>query len=178
MARVFIGIGSNIEPALNIIKAIRSLCRKVRIIGVSTVYLTRPEDRPEQPPFYNCVIEAETEAPPRELKFGVLRPIEESLGRRRTADKSAARTIDLDIILYDDMVIRDNDLTVPDPGISRRAFIALPLRELSPALSLPDTGVPVAEIASSMDQSAMVPLTDYTETLRKEIFCRHGRGKG
>jgi len=175
MARVFLGVGSNIHPDENVRKALALLCSHVRITGISTVYLTDAEDRPEQSSYYNCVIEAETQTPPVEFKYSVLRKIEEAMGRIRTEDKSAARTIDLDLILYDDLIMETETLTLPDPQISRRAFVALPLHELSPELRLPGSGVSIAEIAASLPQTGgMKPLKQYTELLRKEI-CHHER---
>ncbi len=170
MARAFLSVGSNIEPAENVRRALELLCRHVRVTSISTVFLTPAEDRPEQPPYYNCVVEVETQIPPIELKYSVLRQIEESLGRKRTADKFAARTIDLDIVLYDDLIIKTDDLTIPDQQIHRRPFVALPLQELSPGLRIPGSDLSIAEIAASLPQSTMLPLKDYTEILRKE-FC-------
>lgn len=172
MAQAFLSVGSNMDPADNVRRAIELLCRHVRVTGISTVYLTSAEGRPEQPFYYNCVVEVETQTPPVELKYTVLRRIEESLGRKRTEDKFAARTIDLDLILYDDLIMKNGDLTLPDPQIQRRAFLALPLQELSPGLRLPGSGLPIAEIAASLPQIAMKPLKDYTEILRKEL-CHH-----
>lgn len=177
MAKAFLGIGSNIEPDTNIKKALQSLSGHVRINKISTVYINPAEGRPEQPCFYNCVAEIETQIPPFELKFDVLRPIEESLGRKRTEDKYAARTIDLDLLLYDDMIIKNDRLTIPDPQIEQRAFVALPLQELAPGLKLPGSKLSIAEIAAALDQSGIEPLKKYTEMLRKEIFCRHGHAE-
>jgi 2-amino-4-hydroxy-6-hydroxymethyldihydropteridine diphosphokinase len=100
MTRAFIGIGSNIDPAENVRAAIRSLAQQTRLVGISMVYCTDALDRPEQPPYYNCVVAIETEVPPAEVKHGILHPIENSLGRKRTADRYAPRTIDLDLIVY------------------------------------------------------------------------------
>jgi 2-amino-4-hydroxy-6-hydroxymethyldihydropteridine diphosphokinase len=174
MSQVFLSLGSNIDPAENIRKAIEFLCRHVRVTRISTVYLTPAEGRPEQPRYYNCVAEVETEIPPGELKYVILRRIEESLGRKRTADKFAARTIDLDIILYDDLIIKTDEITLPDPDIELRAFVALPLQELSPKLQLPGTGKSIADVAASLPEGGMTPLHQYTEMLRKEI-CRDER---
>jgi dihydroneopterin aldolase/2-amino-4-hydroxy-6-hydroxymethyldihydropteridine diphosphokinase len=116
----------------------------------------------------------ETQTPPVEFKYSILRPIEEALGRKRLGDKFAARTIDLDLILYDDLIMETEPLTLPDPQISRRAFVALPLHELSPELRLPGSGISIAEIAASLPQGEMQPLEQYTEILRKEI-CQHER---
>jgi 2-amino-4-hydroxy-6-hydroxymethyldihydropteridine diphosphokinase len=176
MARAFLSVGSNIDPADNIKKALVLLCRHTDIRGISTVYLNPAEDRPEQAPYYNCVVEVATEIPPAEFKYSVLRKIEETMERKRTADKSAARTIDLDLILYDEMIVHSGGLTLPDPQIFRRAFVASPLLELSPELRLPGTGKSVAEVAASLRENTMTPLREYTELLRKEI-CSHGQRK-
>ncbi len=85
MPFVYIAVGSNIEPEENIPKALRMLARQVCITGVSTFYRTPAVDSLSSPDFINGVVRAETEIPPRELKFGVLRPIESALGRRRSS---------------------------------------------------------------------------------------------
>jgi 2-amino-4-hydroxy-6-hydroxymethyldihydropteridine diphosphokinase len=175
MAKVFLSVGSNIDPAENVSSALALLARHTEITGISTVYLTPAEDRPDQPSYYNCVIEVETGMPPVEFKLSVLREIEKALGRERTEDKSAARPIDLDLILYDDMIIENETLTLPDPQILRRAFIAVPLHELSPGLRLPGSNMSIAEIAASLPDRGMKPLKQYTENLRKEIRRRERR---
>jgi len=177
MARAFLSIGSNIHPVENVQKALELLCKYVRITGVSTVYLTPAEDRPEQPSYYNCVVEVETQTPAIEIKYSILRPIEETLGRSRSGDKFAARTIDLDLILYGDLVLETETLTLPDPQIVQRAFVALPLQELEPELRLPGSGKSIREVAASLPQGGMTPLKQYTEILRKEI-CQHEHREG
>ena len=170
MTRAFVSVGSNIDPAVNTEQALRLLGRETRITNISTVYETEAEGRPEQPRYYNCLAEIDTALPPRDLKFNVLRKIEEKLGRRRGVDKFAARTIDLDLILYDELMLAEEDLTLPDPDIARRPFLATPLEELAPGLVMPGTGVPIGEIARSLPRDAMQPLADYTKHLRKEIL--------
>ena len=167
MARAFVGIGSNIEPAENVEKAVSLLSAAVQIRGISTVYLTEAVGRPGQPPYYNCVVELETEEKPAELKQRVLRKIEKELGRIRGNDRSAARTIDLDLILYDRLVMTTEGLTLPDPDIVKRPFLAIPLLELAPDLQLPGSGLRINEIAAALPQDAMKPLQDYTARLRK-----------
>ena len=98
MARAFIGVGSNVEAGENVRRALRLLAQEMRVVGVSTVYETEPEGRPEQPRYYNCVVEIETEAPPAELKQS-LREIEDRLGRERSDDRYAPRIIDLDLLI-------------------------------------------------------------------------------
>lgn len=166
MPRVFLGIGSNIDPEYNVPAALRLLAAHARIAAISTFHRTEPIGRPEQQPYYNGVVEIASEMPPLELKTAVLAPIEEQLGRRRGADRYAARTIDIDILLYDDLVVADGTLRIPDPDIRTRAFVALPLAELAPELVLPDTGECVAAIAARMDAGTMIPLHDFTARLR------------
>jgi 2-amino-4-hydroxy-6-hydroxymethyldihydropteridine diphosphokinase len=163
-------MGSNINPGDNVREALRRLSRVVRILRISTVYMTEPLGRPEQSPYYNCVIVIQTRREPLVLKGQVLRRIEEGLGRERSEDKYAPRTIDLDLILYDDLVLKTDDLTLPDPQILQRPFLALPLQELEPALVIPGSGLSIEEVAAALPHNGMKPLTRYTELLRKE-FC-------
>ncbi len=143
---VYIAVGSNIEPEKNIISALIKLKSYVEIINISTFYKTKPIKRPEQPYFLNGIFHISTNIPPRKLKFEILRKIESELGRIRTDDKYAPRTIDLDIIIYDDKLIRQPDIRIPDPEIRKRSFIAIPLLELAPNIILPDTNEPLAEL--------------------------------
>jgi len=171
MARAFIGIGSNIEPAENVRAAIRGLARQTRLVAISTVYLTEAVGRTEQPPYYNCVVEIETEAPPADIKFGLLRGIENKLGRQRTADKYAPRTIDLDLIVYGDLTLDVDGIKLPDPEILDRPFLAIPLSELAPGMVLPSYGLRIGEIAARLPQDGMRPLPDYTKSLREELLA-------
>jgi dihydroneopterin aldolase/2-amino-4-hydroxy-6-hydroxymethyldihydropteridine diphosphokinase len=134
------------------------------------VYLTEPIGSAPQPPFYNCVIEIETELPPRELKHTVLRRIEDTLGRIRGGDKFAPRTIDLDLILYGDLAVTSDDLTLPDPDIAQRPFLAIGVHELAPGLVLPGSNVSIQKAASSLPRGNMKPLDNYTEHIRREIL--------
>lgn len=170
MARAFVSVGSNIDPETNIKDALLRLAREVDIRACSTIYLTDPVGPPGQPSFYNCVVEIETELPPGELKFGVLRDIEDGLGRRRSDDKFAPRTIDLDLILYDDLAMATDNLMLPDPDILQRPYLAISLSELAPGLVLPGSGAYVDEAASNLPRDSMKPLKSYTELIRKEIL--------
>ncbi len=169
MPSAYISVGSNISPEKNVKKAIILLSKNVFIKGISTFYKTLPFDRPGQPIFYNGVIQIETEASPQNLKYTLLRDIENKLYRRRTSDKSAPRTIDLDILIYEREVIHDNDLDIPDPDILARPFLALPLCELNPGLILPEWNRSIIEIAESLDCNEMKPLTKFTEILKRSI---------
>jgi len=169
MTRAYVAVGSNINPEENVKKAVHLLAHKTRVIGISTVYLTEPEGRSGQPPFYNLVVEVETEMPPKDLKYRVLRIIENDLDRVRTEDKYAPRTIDLDLILYNDLALQAEDLTLPDPEILRRPFLAFPLSELSPELILPGTALTIKQVLAGLSQARMKPMDGFTQLLRKEV---------
>ncbi len=170
MARAFVSIGSNIDPETNIKDALLRLRSEADIRAISTVYLTDPIGPQGQPSFYNCVIEIETGLPPAKLKFGVLRNIEAGLGRGRSDDKFAPRTIDLDLILYDNLMMTTKELTLPDPDILQRPYLAIALSELWPGLVLPGSDAPIDEEASNLPRDSMKPLKNYTGLIRKEIL--------
>jgi 2-amino-4-hydroxy-6-hydroxymethyldihydropteridine diphosphokinase len=172
MATAFVGVGSNVEPAENVRKALGVLSSQMRVLALSTVYETEPEGRPEQPRYYNCVVEIDTETPPGDLKRS-LREIEDCVGRVRTQDKFAPRTIDLDLLLYDDVVIHGEELTLPDPEIAVRPYLAAGLAELAPDLTLPGTGERFAELAERLPKQGMRPLNQYSTELKREVL--HGR---
>ncbi|MHB0878065.1 MAG: 2-amino-4-hydroxy-6-hydroxymethyldihydropteridine diphosphokinase [Anaerolineae bacterium] len=169
MARAYVGVGANVEPAENVRRALRLLAAHERLTAVSSVYRTPPLGRPEQDDYYNCVVEIETSRPPLELKRQVLRRIEREMGRTRGPDRYAARTIDLDLLAYDDLRLESEELTLPAPDIAERDFVAVPLAELAPTLLLPERGITVAEAASRLAGGNMVPLPHYTESLRGEL---------
>jgi len=168
--RVLVAVGSNIAPERNVPAALDMLAHQARLTGVSTFYRTAPLDRPEQPPFLNGVVRIETHQPARALKFQVLRAIERRLGRVRTEDAFAPRTIDLDIALYGHAVIDEPDLRVPDPDIRERPFLAIPLLELEPDLVLPDTGEELASLVQPEWASTMRPDESLTENLRANLL--------
>jgi dihydroneopterin aldolase/2-amino-4-hydroxy-6-hydroxymethyldihydropteridine diphosphokinase len=170
MAQAFIGVGSNIEPEKNIREALRRLGEYVQLTGISTFYVEPAIDGPEEPTFYNGVVAIETDLKPLNLKHEILRRIEAAMGRRRNATKNAPRTIDLDLLLYDDSALSNNDLSLPHPDILKRAFVAIPLYELAPDLVLPGSGLPVRQIVERFDATEMEPLREFTRLLRNELL--------
>ena len=177
MNRVFVGVGSNIDPERNVRRALELLCLDMPVSRVSSFYRTRPLARPGQGDFFNGVFEMDAWLGPRELKSFVLRRVEAELGRVRTVDPHAARTIDLDILLYGDLVIDEEGLVVPDPGIAERAFIAVPLFELAPDAVLPGSDRPLEKIVSAFKDHGMELLKEFTRSLREDLAVyqsRHG----
>ncbi|HPC96509.1 MAG TPA: 2-amino-4-hydroxy-6-hydroxymethyldihydropteridine diphosphokinase [Sedimentisphaerales bacterium] len=125
----FISVGSNIEPERNIVAALGLLRDRTRVAGSSTFYRTAPVGRPDQMPFINGVWRIDTVLSPVLVRDELLRPIEGKLGRRRCADKFAPRTIDLDLVLYNDHVRKDEAVCLPHPDLVR-PFVCVPVYEL------------------------------------------------
>lgn len=163
----FISIGSNIDPEENILKSIDLLKNHLKIISSSLFYQTEPLGNPHDPYFINGVIKVETTKIPESLKFSILRPIEETLGRKRADDKNAPRTIDLDILLYDDLVIKQDNMIIPDPQIEERNFLAVPLAELAPKLVPPGWKISLSDYVRTKSAQGMRPLDDFSEYVRR-----------
>ena len=170
MTRAFIGIGSNIDPMTNVSRAIRLLDREIHILAISTFYCTKPLGITGSPSFINGVIEIETEVPALDLKYGLLRPIEKKLGRQRSSDRNAPRTIDLDLLVYGEESIHSEELVLPEPEIAERSFLAIPLCELAPDLIPPGFGRTAREIADLFEVGKMERLDDFTQAIRKDIL--------
>ena len=101
---VYILLGSNIDKERNLPEAVRRLATLTRVTAVSSVYETAPVGLEDQPHFFNAAVLAETELPAATFRTQVLARVEQLLGRVRTADKNAPRTIDADMILFNDAV--------------------------------------------------------------------------
>lgn len=158
--RVLVALGSNIEPEVHLPEAVLRLGRRARVIQVSTVWESDPVGDEDQPRFCNAAVLIETERDPSSLKFDVLRKIEQELGRVRDPhNRNAARTIDLDIALFNDAALELEDGSrIPDPEILHRPFLAVPLAELEPDRVHPVTGQSLAVIAGMLrGVSALLP---------------------
>jgi 2-amino-4-hydroxy-6-hydroxymethyldihydropteridine diphosphokinase len=163
----FIGVGSNINSEHNIASALVLLEKHVSIIGISSFYRTKPLSGENQDDYLNGVWEISTSLRPHKLKFSLLREIEKKLNRNRQSDKYASRTIDLDLLLFGNLVISEELLIIPDSDIYKRSFIAFPLFELNPDLIIPDKQIPITTVLSTLSNDHMVPDNPFTESLRK-----------
>ncbi len=168
-AEAFIAVGSNIDPARNIVAAVARLIEVAPVRAVSTFYRVRPLDRPNQPDYRNGALRILTESDPNTLHHRILREIELEMGRERTTDKHAARTIDLDLVMYEDLEYRDGDLLLPDPDIVQRNFLAVPLAELAPEAELPGDGRTLAEVATELGGAGLTVDEPLTQTLREML---------
>jgi 2-amino-4-hydroxy-6-hydroxymethyldihydropteridine diphosphokinase len=145
--RAFIALGSNIDPARHLPLAVAALGQLGSVKAVSQVWESEPVGGMRQANFCNAAVLLETALAPRDLKLRLQR-LEEKLGRvRDPADKNAPRSIDLDIALYDDLIVHEPDLQIPDPDIPARPFLAVPLAELDAAAIHPVLRKTLREIA-------------------------------
>jgi 2-amino-4-hydroxy-6-hydroxymethyldihydropteridine diphosphokinase len=129
--RVFIGLGSNIQDRTTYLKgALESLMkvRNIEIVNFSSIYETDPVGFTEQDPFLNMVVEITTNQSPLET-LQITQDIEKSFGRKREI-KWGPRTLDLDILLFNQENIETEELTVPHPRMCDRAFVIIPLMEI------------------------------------------------
>jgi 2-amino-4-hydroxy-6-hydroxymethyldihydropteridine diphosphokinase len=158
--RAFISLGSNIEPERYLPLAVNRLKALGNVVAVSRVYQNPAVGDSPQPDFLNAAVLLETDLSLVDLRR-CLRVIEDSLGRVRTEDKYAPRTIDLDLCLYGNTFSETREQTLPDPDILTRAHLAVPLAELAPDLHHPLIGDPLRDIAERLrPQSRLVPRAD------------------
>lgn len=157
MNKFYISVASNIEPESNIQAAVSRLRQFARIVSVSRCFVTdaipSPEDEPGTyyPYYVNCVVLLESTYDAKNFKRSVLQHLESALGRIRTKNKFASRTIDLDILLYNDEVISDEGIEVPDPDILDRWFLLLGILDIDPEAALPTTSRPLSEYLGRLD---------------------------
>jgi 2-amino-4-hydroxy-6-hydroxymethyldihydropteridine diphosphokinase len=151
----YIGLGSNKgDKSANCQKAVERLAEAGRIIGVSSFYYTEPVGYKEQEDFINAVATLETDRSPTEL-LSICHAIEDMLGRRRTV-RWGPRTVDLDILLYGDLVICRADLVIPHPLMTVRMFVLAPLVEIAPALMHPVLKKTMTQLLSELQTSHTV----------------------
>jgi 2-amino-4-hydroxy-6-hydroxymethyldihydropteridine diphosphokinase len=146
MARVFIGIGSNIgDLEANVKKALSFFPdRGIELIKLSSLLKTDPVDYIDQPRFLNCIAECSTDLAPEKL-LKALSSIEQSMGRVKLIPKGP-RNIDLDILLYNDLIFESEALTIPHREIRNRDFILYHLVELDRTLVDPVDGMSYFDI--------------------------------
>jgi 2-amino-4-hydroxy-6-hydroxymethyldihydropteridine diphosphokinase len=154
--RAFISLGSNIDSEHNMKEAVRRLGTQCPVLAVSTVYETAPVGNTQQPRFLNAAVLVETELTATQLKEKVLLVIEQELGRVRTEDKNAPRTIDLDIAAFAPEAHDEGLLTFHDSDILRYAHVAMPLADIAPSVRHPATGQTLHEIAEGLATTGLV----------------------
>ncbi len=128
---VYLGLGSNLgERARNLEKSLEKIAEWASIEKKSGIYETEPWGLKEQANFLNQVVQLKTRLAPLEL-LSALKIIERTMGRKKSV-KYGPRLIDLDILFYDDLVMKTEPLTIPHPLLTQRAFVLVPLNEIAP----------------------------------------------
>jgi 2-amino-4-hydroxy-6-hydroxymethyldihydropteridine diphosphokinase len=133
--KAYVALGSNLsEPSKQIKKAYIALEKlpKTKVIKQSSLYQSAPVGYDNQPDFINAVAEIKTNLSPQELMQGLL-DIEQTFGRERPFP-NAPRILDLDLLCYENLVLKTDFLTLPHPRMHLRGFVLLPLAEIAPNL--------------------------------------------
>ena len=151
--RAFIGLGGNLDsPKSRVQGAFDALgtLPGVRLLACSSLYASSPVGLTEQPDFINAVALIETTLAPQAL-LNALLDLERAAGRVRLA-RFGPRTLDIDILLYDDCIIDEPGLSIPHPRMHERAFVLKPLLEIAPEASIPGRGAAREYLAQVMNQ--------------------------
>lgn len=159
MSRAFVALGANLgDPAATLAQALRDLdhVERTRVTGRSRFYCTPAVGPGPQPDYVNAVASVETALPPRRL-LEALHAIEARHGRVRDGARWGPRTLDLDLLIYDELALSEPGLRLPHPEMTRRGFVLVPLVELAPDVVIPGFG-PAAEALRRAGSAGIVPL--------------------
>jgi 2-amino-4-hydroxy-6-hydroxymethyldihydropteridine diphosphokinase len=150
MVTAYLGLGSNLgNRQENLDAALKLLSQRMQIIKLSSIYDTEPLGNTSQPRFLNLVCEVKTRLTPEGL-LALAKGIEFKMGRRsRTGEP---RTIDVDILLYGDKVLKTEDLEIPHPRMGERRFVLVPLAEIAPDVVHPVTGKKIKEMNQAIKE--------------------------
>lgn len=155
MKIVFLGLGSNVGDSEALLQSAMDRLNgpDLKLLRVSSVYETEPIGLREQRWFLNLVAEFQTELFPKQL-LQRIRRVERELGRKRTV-RNGPRTIDIDILLYGNSVVKTEALEIPHPRYHERRFTLAPLTELNPELRDPVTRRSMAEMLAALKDQAI-----------------------
>lgn len=157
--RAYLSLGSNIRPEFHLPACIGELAKYGRVIAVSRVWQSAPVGDVHQADFLNAAALLETRLTAAELCRDAIPEIETRLDRVRDPHNvNAARTIDIDLSLFNRDVITIDHRTIPDPEMLTRAFVAIPLGELDPDYVHPSDGRTLREIAEAMKEESTITL--------------------
>jgi len=153
--RVYLSLGSNVgDRAAQLRNAIARLDAAGRVVAQSSLYETEPVEFTEQPWFLNCAVALETYTTPQQLMTTIL-AIEEEMGRKRV-QKKGPRTLDIDILLFGNMIVKSKRLTIPHPAMQHRRFVLEPLAEIAPEAVHPVFNKTIRELRDALPEGQSV----------------------
>ncbi len=159
---VFIGLGANIGPVgENLVRAVRGVGKFATLIACSSLYRSAPIGPRNQPEFTNAVVKIGTELSPLEL-LACLKELEKRIGRRKT-ERWGPRTIDLDILFYEDLVMDTESLVIPHPEAHKRKFVLEPLLEIEPDARHPVKNRRLRDVCSELGNVHSVRRTENSQ---------------
>jgi 2-amino-4-hydroxy-6-hydroxymethyldihydropteridine diphosphokinase len=145
----YLSLGSNVgDRVAHMRDALARLGAAGRVVAVSSFYETEPVEFTRQPWFLNCAVALETNQTPRQLMAMILR-IEEEMGRRRV-QKKGPRSVDIDILMFESIVMDSKELTIPHPAMHQRRFVLEPLAEIAPELLHPTLKKRISELRDAL----------------------------
>lgn len=148
-ATAYLGLGSNLGNRQQMLaQALVQLSRKVAVEAVSSLYETKPLYHADQPLFLNAACRISTSLGPHQL-LTLVKGIESKLGRQPNSHNTP-RPIDIDILIYDDLVMQSQTLTIPHPRMLERAFVLIPLAEIAPDLMHPVEVLTISQLAQKL----------------------------
>ncbi len=151
---VYLSLGSNLADRRANLEAVRfALPPEVAVQEVSSIYETEPWGFFKQPDFLNQIIKGETFLSARDL-LSYLKSLEVEIGRKPSF-RFGPRLVDIDIIFYGDRIIKEPGLEIPHPRFKERAFVLVPLAEISPDLQIPSTDYTVMDLLGELDISGI-----------------------
>ena len=151
MAKIYISLGSNIEREHNTREGIKALRERFGELEMSAVYESEAVGF-NGDAFYNMVVGCDVDEDVHSANQG-LRDIEDANGRDRTGPRFSSRTLDLDLLLYDDLILKEANLKLPREEIMHNAFVLWPLAEIAPDLIHPEVGQSYADLWQAFDKS-------------------------
>ena len=151
----YLSLGSNVgDRAAQLQDAVARLGAAGRVVAASSIYETEPVEFSEQPWFLNCAVALETDKTPQQLMAAILK-IEEEMGRRRV-QKKGPRSIDIDILLFGDVIVESKELTIPHPAMHQRRFVLEPLAEIAAQVRHPVLKKTIRELRDALPEGQTV----------------------